>query len=365
MELTNLTLQNFRSYHDKKIEFAQNPIIFVGPNGSGKTNIIESIRFLCLSRSFRTHLDKHLINWREDYTRVTGQFNKEEVKTNATLEIFLEKSAYTTRKIIKNNHQPIKAAELIGQWPIVLFNPNDLNLVFESPLKRRRYLDLIISQIDQKYYQSLLELAKIIHQRNSLLVQIRDHQAQDEELAFWDQSLTDLAAQITTQRTKTIKKLNQTLTAHYQATSQSKKDHLTIKYRQNFKNEADFTAKLIQNRQLEIIRGRTIYGPQRDDFKLYLNDKDITTHGSRGEIRTAIIAIKQSELKFLATHLEQKPILLLDDVFSELDLDRRQQLFQIVTNQQTFITTTDLKTIDPTLTKKAQIIELTKNVSTR
>lgn len=351
--LKHLTLENFRNYQKFSLDFSKTTIL-IGPNGIGKTNILEAIYLLATGRSWRTWRDIETIAWTSDWAKITGT-----AKDKLTLEMFLQKgSSFESpqSKIVKIAGARKKLTDLLGKMTVVLFSSESINVIDGSPVLRRRMIDILICQIDHRYTVSLLELAKVIRGRNKLLYFIKIGRSQEKELAFWDEKLVDLGSLIISKRQETIEFLNQRLTAIYRTIS-GQKETLTLKYKPSVL-PADFAAEINRQRSREIEKTSTLLGPHRDDLIFILDGRDITAFGSRGEYRSAILALKMAELGFLKEKNEHEPILLLDDIFSELDASRRLHLAKIVSGQQTIITTTDLDHIEKNLREKGKIVEL-------
>jgi DNA replication and repair protein RecF len=363
MRLNKLRLTNFRNHPDFKYTFDKDIAVFYGPNAIGKTNILESIRFLSLPKSFRAKNDSELINLNSDYARITGNFKKEDGELQA--EIFISKKD-KKRKTIKINNNVRKISDLIGNFFIVLFCPEDLNLISASPSHRRRYLDIIISQADKNYYREISELKKILSNRNKLLYQIKEGRADSSQLEFWDEKLTMLSKNIFKKRLYLIDFINSKL-LRFTGQIGLKGKNLKIKYLSqansfNFDNfEKEFEKELASKNLEEIKSSRTLLGPHRDDFVLELDGQNAAFFASRGETRGIILALKLCELSFSKEVFNIKPILLLDDIFSELDFEHRRNIINIASDQQTIITTTELELIGKDLVSKAGVLKISKN----
>lgn len=353
--LKRLSLTNFRNYSKSSLDFSKTTI-FVGPNGIGKTNIIEAIYLISTGRSWRTNHDNEVVKWNAEVARIEGAIANAE---SCRLELVIQKapsSKYPLTKIVKINEVRRKLTDILGRLPTVLFSPEEIHLIDGPPQLRRRFLDILLCQINKKYTLALLDLAKIIRGRNKLLYYIKIGQSKIPELDFWDEKLVALGSLVIKKRQKTIEALNANLTKIYQNISGTE-ERLELKYKPTVEIE-NFAQTLVAGRQREIENTATLFGPHRDDWLFLLEDKNITTFGSRGEYRSAVLALKMAELEYLAAAKEERPVLLLDDIFSELDKNRRLHLAQIVGGQQTIITTTDLDHLEPNLRAKAKIVEL-------
>lgn len=355
MKILSLKLTNFRSWSDYSIAFNEVTIL-IGKNGVGKTNIMEAVWILSTGRSWRTRADAETVNWEADLARLEAK-----VRDGQTVNINLVIQKNPTKehpqnKILKINDTKKRLIELLGILPAVLFSPETIQMLDGAPGLRRRFLDILLSQIDRKYALSLLEYSKILKERNRLLFYIKIKKSQPDELDFWDEKLTTSGQFIIKKREEAIRFFNEFLPGFYEQISGGK-ETLKLKYKASV--EAERLGEMLAATQARDIESTlTNFGPHRDDMLILLNDKDITTFGSRGEYRSAVLALKMAELKYLEEKRGEKPILLLDDIFSELDKDRRLHLAKIVSHQQTIITTTDLDHIEEGLRSSAKIVEL-------
>ncbi|OGD57081.1 hypothetical protein A2V71_02265 [Candidatus Berkelbacteria bacterium RBG_13_40_8] len=348
MSIKHLALTNFRNYEKYAVDF--NRInIFIGPNGIGKTNILEAIWFLASGRTWRTNHDDEVIEWGKDFAKISAQITRD--SKNIVLELILQ-----DKKTFKINSVKKHLIEILGRLPAVIFSPEAIQMIDGAPALRRRFLDILLCQIDKKFTLCLLDYNKILKGRNRLLGDIKFGKSKEDELEFWDEKLVTLGNFLVKKRKEAIKFINESLTGVYQEIS-GKSETLSIRYKGTIEEEK-FGEYLIANREREIEQSATLFGPHRDDFVILLNGKDIASFGSRGEFRSATLALKILELRYLTEEKGEKPILLLDDIFSELDKKRRMHLAKIVENQQTIITTTDLDHIEKELRGKARIVEL-------
>lgn len=352
--LKSLILTNFRNYSKFSLDFAKTTII-IGPNGIGKTNIVEALYLLSTGRSWRTNRDNECVRWDGEVARIVAELNNSESR----IEMVIQKTPtpeHPQTKLVKINGVKKKLTDILGKLPTVLFSPEEIHLIDGAPMLRRRFLDILLCQIDKKYTLALLDLAKIIRGRNKLLYYIKIGKSKEDELDFWDEKLVVLGSFIIKKRQVTIARINEELTKKYQEISGAG-ETLQLKYKPTVEPE-NFADILVAQREREIEATATLFGPHRDDLVFLLENKDITTFGSRGEFRSAVLAVKVSELEFLAKEKGERPLLLLDDIFSELDKNRRMHLAKIVEGQQTIITTTDLDHIEKGLREKARMVEL-------
>lgn len=353
--LKHLELTNFRNYNKFSLDFAKTTIL-VGPNGIGKTNILEAIYLLATGRSWRTNKDSEAVKRESDFTKIKAIIQNDREKE---IELIIQRLPTLERpqlKLVKINKLKKKLTDLLGVLRAVLFSPEEIHLIDGPPTLRRRFLDILLCQIDKKYTYALLELAKIIRGRNKLLYFIKIGKSKIDELVFWDEKLIILSSFLIGKRKSTIEKLNGNISRFYQEISGTR-EALMIKYRPGAEVE-NFKRILEENQKREIEKTATLFGPHRDDLVFLLENQDITTFGSRGEYRSIVLALKMAELEFLTSETGEKPLLLLDDIFSELDKTRREHLAGIIGKQQTIITTTDLDHIEKELREKGKIIEL-------
>ncbi len=343
MRVNRLALRNFRNYKELLLQFTHNINIFVGQNAQGKTNILEAVYLVALGRSHRTALDEELIRLNEQAASVEIAFNRQDAANIIQLKIIKNQN----KEILINGHL-VKARELIGNLNAVLFSPEDLWLVKGSPVNRRRFLDNEISQASPSYHYQLLQYNRIIFQRNTLLKKIREGKADRNLLDAWDGQMAKMAAAVMAKRLDVIKKLNMLANLMHRKIT-GNKENLTILYYQHgaAAGEVDpssgwYQKKIEENRKNDIDRGSTGIGPHRDDLVLTVNGVNLRIYGSQGQQRTGILALKLAELEFIKSETGEYPVLLLDDVMSELDAVRREHLLTFIKDRiQTLITATD------------------------
>jgi len=355
MKINKIKLENWRNH--TTFEFDFNGItILVGPNASGKTNFLEAIYYLACGRSFRSK-DLFLITWDKDYLRVTGEVVKDEAKEEVLVVVENRGHAVKTVKI-KGQKKP--SSHLLGHINCVLFTPEEIELISTLPEARRRYLNLIISQSDRAYAYNLTHYKRSLEQRNTLLRQVQKDFSREAELEIWDGRLAEFGSYLIEKRQLYIDEININLTKHYQALSGSKAK-LELKYNPSVSIKdgwAGVVTHLAKNREKDIYAGVTTIGPHRDDIEFLLNKRNINEFASRGEFRTVILALKLAEVDFFVKTTGEKPVLLLDDVFSELDSSRRDLLSQIFKNQQTVVTTTDLDHVSKNIINESRVVEI-------
>ncbi|TSC54022.1 MAG: DNA replication and repair protein RecF [Microgenomates group bacterium LiPW_16] len=349
MVLVRLDLANFRNFKENSFSFSPNTTLILGPNTSGKTNILEAIYLLATGHSFRAEVEREMIRYGKEMSNV--KCSAEGGSNRETLEIILTTGevmrAKTAKKFYKVNGVGKRMVDFVGLVRSVLFWPEDLNLVTNSPSLRRKYLDLTLSQVDREYRRSLLSYEKGLRQRNKLLEKIRDEGASRSQLLFWDQLLVKNGGLLTDKRIEFIEFVNN---LHLST--------LNLQFKLGYDKSVISADRLEQYAQEEVAVGATLVGPHRDDFKFLLDLRDLSCFGSRGEQRLAVLWLKLCELEFISQKTGERPILLLDDIFSELDHEHRKHVLELIPQQQTIITTTDLHLVEKGYQEKAKVIEL-------
>ena len=334
MNITKINLKNFRNYDEQEIELGNNINIFYGDNAQGKTNIIESIFLCAIGKSFRTTKENELIKFNKDFASVYIEYEKSDREGNIKIDISNKKSIYTNGIKIK------KLSDLLGNINIVIFTPDDINILKDGPQKRRRFLDIMIGQLRPNYIYILNMYNKTLEQRNNYLKQIKEENKPEDLLDIWDEKLIEYGVQIFNYRNEFIEKLkNKINDIHNKITSE--KEEIKIEYISNCENKEVYLKWLKERRKLDIIKGYTTKGIHRDDFNIYINDNLVNVYGSQGQNRTVILSLKISELKVIYDEIGEYPILLLDDFMSELDEKRRKNFLENIENTQIIITCTD------------------------
>ena len=330
MQLTNLSLQNFRTYRKENIVFSPATTLIVGENTAGKTNILEAISLCSVGKSFRAKRDSDVVLWGSDIGRI-------KVKGTSAQGEFLLELVVTTGSIngqkapIKKylvNTIPRRQIDFIGNFRSVLFSPGDLELVTDSPSLRREYLNTVLVQVDREYRRNLQSYERGLRQRNSLLDRINEGTASRSQLLFWNQLLIKTGASITDVRRKFIEYMN--------ASKLSDLSYQLV-YDPSIISESSFE----EYKDEEVAAKSTLVGPQRDDFSFFKKEIDVSRFGSRGEQRLAVLWLKLSELAFIENETGERPVLLLDDIFSELDDKSRQLVLEATGKQQTIITSAE------------------------
>ena len=320
MWIKKIKLNNFRNYQEQEINFEKNINIFYGENAQGKTNIIEAI-FLCsLGKSFRAKKDSEMIKLNEKYSLIEIEYEKSDRDGKIKIELGDKKNIFINGIKIK------KLSELLGKINTVIFIPDDINILKGGPQNRRRFLDIMISQLRPNYMHILNLYLKTIEQRNKYLRQIKEEKKDEKLLDIWDEKLSEYAIKICEYRKEFIEKITKKIEINYITECDDKEKYLKL---------------LKERRKLDIIKGFTTKGVHRDDFVIYINKKEINIYGSQGQNRTAMLSLKLSELQVIKDEIGEYPILLLDDFMSELDSNRRKNFLENIKNTQVIITGTE------------------------
>ena len=334
MWIRKIKVKDFRNYDIEEINLEENINIFYGDNAQGKTNIIESI-FLCsMGKSFRAKKDKEMIKLGCKNAQVEIEYEKSDRDGKIKIDISNKKNIFINGIKIK------KLSELLGNINVVIFTPDDINILKGGPQNRRRFLDIMISQLKPNYMYNLNIYLKTLEQRNNYLRQIRDLGKDESLLDIWDEKIAEYAINIYKYRKFFIEKLqNKIKDIHNEITDN--KENIEIEYLTECNNKEEFLKLLKQRRKLDIIKGFTTKGIHRDDFMIYINKKELDIYGSQGQHRTAILSLKLSELNIIYDEIGEYPILLLDDFMSELDEKRRRNLLEKIKDAQVIITCTE------------------------
>ena len=334
MWIKKIKINNFRNYEKEEIKLEKNINIFYGQNAQGKTNIIESI-FLCsLGKSFRAKKDNEMIKLNEQNAVVEVEYEKSDREGKIKIEIGNKKNIYLNGIKIK------KLSELLGNLNIVIFTPDDINILKGGPQNRRRFLDIMISQLRPNYMHILNLYLKTIEQRNKYLRQIKEEHKDEKLLEIWDEKLAEYAIKIYEYRKEFIEKIiNKIKIIHKKITNGE--EQIELEYITECDSKEKYLKLLKERRKLDIIKGFTTKGVHRDDFMIYINKKDIKIFGSQGQNRTAMLSLKLAELQVIYEEIGEYPILLLDDFMSELDKTRRKNFLENIEGIQVIITGTE------------------------
>lgn len=349
--ITDLRLQNFRSYKDSSFEISPGVNIVVGPNASGKTNLLESVLVLARGQSYRAK-DNELVKTGKPWLRIDADMSE---GGKRTVKVVIEPESSKTYEIAGKQY---KRLDLQNSLALVLFEPNHLLLLGSSPDRRRDYLDDLIEQIKPGYGSLRRQYKRALAQRNRLLKQ--SHRASQSQVFPWDVRLSQLAGQIVRARAELTNKINKEIPKVYKQISGAKTS-VSVEYQNQWPVES-YETKMLKKLETSFVddhlRGFTSVGPHREDLEVLFDGRAAQVAASRGEVRTAVLALKIIELKLIEAARAQTPILLLDDVFSELDGRRRHTLTDHLAPYQTFITTTDADLIIKNFTQKSHVIAL-------
>lgn len=339
MHLSSIQLTNFRNYTEQSILFCDGLNILSGRNGTGKTNLLEAINYLCLTKGYFHSGDLGAINFKEEFFRLQGNFIFEERTENISLAF-----QSGTPKLLK--HDEIiyeKLADHIGKFPLVVIAPDDIVLIIEGSEERRKWLDNTISQVNRLYLDDLMQYNRVLIQRNALLKQWYVGQTRDDDLMnVLDEQLVKLGKQIYDERNRSLQILIPLLQKHYAFISDALEIAL-MKY-ESLLNENDFSKTLLANREKDMILQRTTAGVHRDDLDFLLNEFSIKKFGSQGQKKSFLIALKLAQFDFIAEKKNETPLLLLDDIFDKLDQHRSEKLLADAASNnrgQVFITCTN------------------------
>ncbi|MEI7642882.1 MAG: DNA replication/repair protein RecF [Chloroflexales bacterium] len=368
MHVSQLSLRDFRNYQKFDLQVSPGISLLYGPNAAGKTSVLEALFYLATTRSPRISADRELVRWDAvgeagvtPFARVAAEVRRNTGKVR--LEVIVQRRAdedgqitNTSQKLVRIDKRPARTIDLVGQLHVVLFTPADLALVDGPPAERRRYIDITLSQLDPHYVRTLAQYQKIVQQRNSLLRSWRERRrpprAVDDELGYWDQELSATGGYLLAERLRAVAELNLIVGPLFCAISGDAAP-LLIEYRPSLPLEGQRDAgglaqRIAQefkaNRRDELARGQTLIGPHRDDLGFTVAGIDLGRYGSRGQQRSVTLTLKLGEADLMRQRSSEAPILLLDDMLSELDSRRRTHLLEAIRRpeQQTLLTATDL-----------------------
>jgi len=349
VRLTSLSLEQFRSYAALSLTFPPKQAVhlFVGPNAAGKTNILEALSVLGLTKSFQGADEGDLLHWDTEYYRVCANIESDD-GSSESLEV-VSQILPRKQKVCYRNDVKVSIGEMVGVLPIVQFLPQDLDLFSGSPHQRRLFLDRLLSQVSLAYLRALAQMQEVLKQRNSLLRSIADGVAKPDDLAVWDDQFASQAAQVTMQRLELIEVLQCTIAEELSALGESFSDVKLVYHRKSEARDhsilkAEIVALLLQARKRDIILQSTSVGPHREDWQLTIQGRPLPAFASRGQQRAAVLALNFLQVSFLELRRGEKPVVLLDDVFSELDDKHQSALLANLSDHQVFITATHVPT---------------------
>ncbi|MCL5438867.1 MAG: DNA replication and repair protein RecF [Patescibacteria group bacterium] len=356
MFLSSISLQNFRSYKKSEFKFGKNCTVIVGPNTSGKTNLLEAIYFISTGSSFRAGKDFEAIIFNDDIARIKGEIISNNEKTGLEIVITngrLEGNDKPSKKYLVNG-VPKRKIDFMGNFQTVMFSPEDLDIIVDSPFLRRNFLNSVLEQVDRDYRIALTSYEKGLRQRNALLEQVKiTGRRNEKQFEYWDELLIKNGEAITKKRGEFVEFLNNS-------------DKEIFDFLITYDKSIISKDRLLQYKEAEVGATVTLVGPHRDDFSVFMfNNSRQTTHNvkffaSRGQQRLVILQLKLLQLSFIEKKLNLRPAFLLDDIFSELDEKHIELVLEIVDKQQTVITTTHKEFIPKQLIKKIDIITLGK-----
>jgi len=390
MEILDLNLLNFRNFTSRKFVFDKSLTVIIGANGSGKSNILEAVSLVCGQRPVHIESDLDLVRFGKSEAKISSRvevfgsevfdreaqvFDSEVTQTRGTESAQARRGSGFSKELIINfqviDERVIRKSYLIDGFKkrfanfleiisIIVFHPEDLDLVAGTPSLRRHHLDSLLSASDRDYWRNISSYGKVVTRRNRILNRIAEGKSKPLELNFWDGRLLEHGKYVSKKREEFINFLN--LMESVSFTSEVKNSHtsevffggLRFELMQSLLSEE----KLFKNRERDIAAGVTLSGPHRDDFRFIFKGRDLAYFGSRGEQRMAVLALKLSELEYLKVQRGARPILALDDIFSELDWEHRETVLSVIGNQQTIITAAEKDSVPKKLLKKAKIIEL-------
>ena len=345
MQIESLNLKNFRTYENENILFSPTLNIIYGKNGQGKTNIIEAIYYFSIGKSFKNIKDKETIKFGCDFSLIEASFLKEKEKINSKIYIKEKKSISQDGVLIE------KLSEIIGNINICIFTPDHLKIIKDGPNLKRNFLDNLISSVKPLYFKNLINYYKVLKNRNLVLKQGKNL---EENLDIWDNELSKYIYEIAKDRRDFINLLNEKVKI-----KDFGDEILDIRYVMSIKNslnsQKDIIKELKEKRNKDIETKITNYGIHRDDLSFYIDNKDLKNFGSQGQIRTSVLKLKLAECEIIKEFKDTEPILLLDDVLSELDYQRKKIFLEKLKDKQTIITCTS---IDEELKSEAKLIKV-------
>lgn len=358
--IKELHLKHYRNYESLEAVFEDKVNVIIGENAQGKTNVMEAIYVLAMAKSHRTSNDKELIRWDQEYAKIEGRIEKR--NRSVHLQLILSKKG---KKAKLNYIEQQKLSQYIGHINVIMFAPEDLNLVKGSPQIRRRFIDMEIGQVSPVYLHDLSNYQKILQQRNHYLKLLQSKKQSDNGMhEVLTMQLSEVAAKILIKRLEFIKQLEKWAQPIHLGISRGLEE-LKIKYKPSIDVSEDvdlskiievYIEKFSKIKDREIERGTTLVGPHRDDLAFFVNNRDVQTFGSQGQQRTTALSIKLAEIELVHEEIGEYPILLLDDVLSELDDYRQSHLLNTIQGKvQTFVTTTSVDGIDHQTLKEATL----------
>ncbi len=337
MRVESIELQNYRNYEQLHMDFSPGTNLLYGDNAQGKTNVLEAVYVCCTARSHRGSKDREIIRFNSEEAHIKLYVRKKDVPYR--IDMHLKKNKAKGAAV---NGVPIrKASELFGILNVVFFSPEDLNIIKNGPTERRRFVDMELCQLNRLYVHELIQYNKVLQQRNKLLKELIFHPEYENTLDVWDMQLFQYGKQVIRYRQEFIEQLNRIIFDIHKKLSGGK-ESLEVLYEPNVKTD-QMEAAIQKNRELDLKLKTTTVGPHRDDLNFTVNGIDIRKFGSQGQQRTAALSLKLAEIELVKYITKDYPVLLLDDVLSELDGSRQEHLLEGIDHVQTMITCTGLE----------------------
>lgn len=359
--IERINLKNFRNYKELDINLCKGVNIFYGQNAQGKTNIIESVYMASTGKSHRTQKDMEIIRWNSENAKIKIDYQKEDAEEN--IEIYLNKGL--KKQIKKNGVRIFKIGDLIGNLNTVIFSPDHMKIIKDGPVERRRFIDIILSQVKPGYYYNLVQYLRTLEQRNNLLDEAKTNSSMLKTIDIWNEQLADFGTKIIRERDNFICSiLSMAADTHKKISNEKEKLNIkynsSIEYYNNSEKEIkeNFIKALENNIKMDMKRSVTHKGPHRDDILFFINGTEVKTYSSQGQQRTTLLSLKISELKYIKEETGELPVLLLDDVFSELDKERQKYLIEFIKDIQTILTCTNVEYIENFIIKETKIFKV-------
>ena len=361
MPIESLFITSFRNHKSKKIEFSEGLTVIWGENGSGKTSILEAVHLLSYGKSFKTHQQKNLIKDREDFAIAKGVFLGRYDK-----DVIAAQMNRKTRNTFKLNGKPVLSRkDLIGRNSVVVLSPEEQPITKGSPLERRQFFDKMFSVSNQDYINTLQKYNQVLKQRNAALLSVREGFMKEGDMSSWDDSFSSVAESLWLMRKKHLVSFKEIYYSFIDKYDKNLK--IEVLYKKETPLKEEIQRDLLKTKKTDLFKGRTSIGPHKDDIKILWKKKDIRNFGSQGEHKLALVLLKISEMAFIKKKTSVFPILLLDDLFSKLDLERSKKIVSLLGDLksekgkpvQTIITTTDMLNIE-----KSGLLENQKNIKT-
>lgn len=355
MEILNLTLQNSRNFSNLKVIFDESLSVIIGPNGAGKSNILEAVSLLSGIKSSRVETDLDLVKFGKSEAKVEAKVASHGEKAILTINFQVIDETYVKKAYLVDSIRK-RLVDFIDYFSIVEFSPLDLDLVVGTPSLRRHHIDILLSSLDRDYWRAISSYNKVVVRRNKVLSRILEHAAKESELDFWDERLLEHGVGVAKKRQEFFEFLNFIEPTFSRVSKETEKWLADLKWqlRESLLSEE----KLVRNRVRDIAAGVTLSGPHRDDFQFLHRGKNLEFFGSRGQQRMAVLALKLAELEYFAIKRGARPVLALDDIFSELDWEHREAVLDVVGKQQTIITAAERESLPKEIFKKAKVVEL-------